>query len=143
MKLWAWHEKNLPSITHAIRTAVAATASVIIARLVQMPEAYWAAIATLVVMQSTLGATLTLSIERIVATAVGASTGALEANFFGCVRSRYCSHRIALDRVSFGEDCVSLGKHYPRDHRSNSAFGSGADHRAAQGPATGRAAWLR
>jgi uncharacterized membrane protein YccC len=38
MKLWAWDEKNLPSMTHAIRTAVAATASVIIARLVQMPE---------------------------------------------------------------------------------------------------------
>jgi uncharacterized membrane protein YccC len=66
MKLWAWDEKNLPSITHAIRTAVAATASLIIVRLVQMPEAYWAAIATLVVMQSTLGATLALSIERIV-----------------------------------------------------------------------------
>ena len=82
MKLWAWDEKNLPSITHAIRTAVAATTSVLIARLVQMPEAYWAAIATLVVMQSTLGATLTLSIERIVATAVGASVGALEANYF-------------------------------------------------------------
>jgi uncharacterized membrane protein YccC len=62
MKLWACDEKNLPSIGHAIRTAVAATVSVLIARLVQMPEAYWAAIATLVVMQSTLGATLTLSI---------------------------------------------------------------------------------
>src|SRR3977135_4603350 len=83
MKLWAWDEKNLPSITHPIRTAVAATVSVMIARLVQMPEAYWASIATLVVMQSTLGATLTLSIKRIVATAVGASVGALEANFFG------------------------------------------------------------
>ncbi|MEY2492270.1 MAG: hypothetical protein QOH24_1221 [Verrucomicrobiota bacterium] len=83
MKFWAWDKKNLPSTTHAIRTAVAATASVIIARLLQMPEAYWAAIATLVVMQSTLGATLTLSIERIVATAVGASAGALEANYFG------------------------------------------------------------
>jgi uncharacterized membrane protein YccC len=83
MKLWAWDKKNLPSITHAIRTAGAATVSVVIARLVQMPEAYWAAIATLVIMQSTLGATLTLSIERIVATAVGASVGALEANFFG------------------------------------------------------------
>jgi uncharacterized membrane protein YccC len=83
MKLWPWDEKNLPSITDAARTAVAATASVIIARLVQMPEAYWAAIATLVVMQSTLGATLTLSIARIVATAVGASIGALEAHFFG------------------------------------------------------------
>jgi uncharacterized membrane protein YgaE (UPF0421/DUF939 family) len=34
-------------------------------------------------MQSALGATLTLSVERIVATAVGASVGALEANYFG------------------------------------------------------------
>jgi hypothetical protein len=34
MKLWAWDEKNLPSIMHAIRTAVAATASVLIARFV-------------------------------------------------------------------------------------------------------------
>jgi uncharacterized membrane protein YccC len=83
MKLWTWDEKNLPSLTHAIRTAIAATVSVILARLVQMPEAYWAAIATLVVMQSTLGATLTLSIERIVATAVGASAGAIEVNYFG------------------------------------------------------------
>src|SRR5205814_6698632 len=78
-----WRQENLPSITHAIRTAVAATVSVVIARLVQMPEAYWAAIATLVVMQATLGATLTLSLDRIVATAVGASIGALEINYFG------------------------------------------------------------
>jgi uncharacterized membrane protein YccC len=84
MKLWTWDEKkNLPSITDAGRTAAAATASVVLARLVQMPEAYWAAIATLVVMQSTLGATLTLSIERIVATALGASIGAVESHFFG------------------------------------------------------------
>jgi uncharacterized membrane protein YccC len=83
MKFWAWDENNLPSITHAVRTAVAATVSVVIARLVQMPEAYWAAIATLVVIQSTFGATLTLSIGRIVATAVGASVGALEVIYFG------------------------------------------------------------
>src|SRR5438034_9042724 len=94
MKLWAWDENNLLSITHAIRTAVAATVSVVIARLVQMPEAYWAAIATLVVMQSTLGATLTLSLERIVATAVGPSGGALEANFLG-------SNLVALSVASF------------------------------------------
>ena len=82
MKLWSWEKENLPSIAHAIRTAVAATLSVLIARVVQLPEAYWAAIATLVIMQSTLGATLTLSIERIVATAVGASVAAIEAKFF-------------------------------------------------------------
>src|SRR6202040_3937131 len=97
MKLWVWDKKNLPSIAHAVRTAVAATASVIIARFVQMPEAYWAAIATLVVMQSTLGATLTLSLERIVATAVGASVGALEANYF------------AANLVAFAVAIVLLG----------------------------------
>lgn len=83
MKFWSWQKENLPSIAHSIRTAIAATVSVIVARLIQMPEAYWAAIATLVMMQSTLGATLTLSLERIVATAVGASIGAVEANYFG------------------------------------------------------------
>ena len=44
MKLWSWKKEELPSISHAIRTAVAATLSVVIARLVGMPEAYWAAI---------------------------------------------------------------------------------------------------
>src|SRR5258707_13790956 len=83
MKLWSWQKENHPSITHPVRTALAATAAVIVARLVQMPEAYWAAIATLVVMQSSLGATLTLSTERVVATALGASVGALEAHYFG------------------------------------------------------------
>jgi uncharacterized membrane protein YgaE (UPF0421/DUF939 family) len=83
MKLWSWQKENLPSVTHSVRTAIAATVSIIVARLVQMPEAYWAAIATLVVMQSSLGATLTLSIERVVATALGASVGAVEANYFG------------------------------------------------------------
>ena len=128
MKLSPWDENNPPSITHALRTAVAPTASVIIARLMQMPEAYWAAIATLVVMQSTLGATLTLSIERIVATAVGASVGALEANYFraNLVAVRGCdfSRRIVVVRVSVGEDRISLCEHYADYHRSHSAFGS-------------------
>ncbi len=101
MKLWAWDQKNLPSIAHAIRTAVAATASVIIARLVQMPEAYWAAIATLVVMQSTLDATLTLSIERIAATAVGASVGALEANYFRTNLGAYAVAIFLVGLLSF------------------------------------------
>src|SRR6266481_5073920 len=102
MKLWVWDEKNIPSITHGIRTAVATTASVMIARLVQMPEAYWAAIATLVVMQSTLGATLTLSVERIVATAVGASVGAVEANYFGSNLAAFMLSIFFIGLLSFG-----------------------------------------
>ena len=102
MKLWTWQKENLPSIRHSVRTALAATASVIVARLVQMPEAYWAAIATLVVMQSTLGATLTLSIERIVATAVGASVGALEANYFGANLIAFLVAIILIGLLSYG-----------------------------------------
>jgi uncharacterized membrane protein YccC len=101
MKLWSWKKENLPSIWHAIRTAVAATLSVLIARLVGMPEAYWAAIATLVVMQSTLGATVRLSIERIVATALGASVGAIEANYFGANLIAFAVAVFLLGLMSF------------------------------------------
>jgi len=112
MKLWAWDKKNLPSIMHIIHTAVAATASVIIARLVQMPEAYWAAIATLVVMQGTLGATLTLSIDRIVATAVGASIGALEINYFGANLFAFALAIILIGLLSIAVRLEKTAYHY-------------------------------
>src|SRR4029077_15892698 len=83
MKIWNWQRENLPSARHAARTALGATASLLIARLIGMPEAYWSAITTIVVMQSNLGATLTLSVERIVAGALGASLGAIESTYFG------------------------------------------------------------
>ena len=102
MKLWSWQKENLPSIQHSLRTALAATASVIVARLVQMPEAYWAAIATLVVMQSSLGATLTLSIERVAATALGASVGAVVANYFGANLAAFMLAIFFIGLLSFG-----------------------------------------
>jgi uncharacterized membrane protein YgaE (UPF0421/DUF939 family) len=82
VKIWKWEPENLPSVIHSIRTAIAATVSLAVARLFGLPEAYWAAIATLVVMQSTLGATLLISVERVAATALGALAGALLANYF-------------------------------------------------------------
>jgi uncharacterized membrane protein YgaE (UPF0421/DUF939 family) len=82
VKLWKWEPENLPSVIHSIRTAIAATISLAVARVFGLPEAYWAAIATLVVMQSTLGATLLISVERIAATALGALAGALLATWF-------------------------------------------------------------
>jgi hypothetical protein len=109
MKLWAWDEKNLPSMTHAIRTAVAATASVVIARLVKMPEAYWAAIATLVVMQSTLGATLTLSIERIVATGVLAGDSSFRIPRKRCYPLSPVKHRKILRPLRGGAIRSCLG----------------------------------
>jgi uncharacterized membrane protein YgaE (UPF0421/DUF939 family) len=83
VKIWKWERANLPSVNHSARTAVAATVSFVIARLFRLPEAYWAAIATIVVMESTWRATLAGSLQRIVATALGAGAGALVATYFG------------------------------------------------------------
>ena len=45
-------KENPSSVTHSARTGVAAVVSLLIARLFRIPEAYWAAITTLIVMQS-------------------------------------------------------------------------------------------
>ena len=83
VKIWKWKRANLPSVNHSARTAVAATVSFVIARLFRLPEAYWAPIATVVVMESTWRATLATSLQRIAATALGAAAGALVATYFG------------------------------------------------------------
>jgi uncharacterized membrane protein YccC len=73
---------NPSTITHSARTAVAAVVSLLVARLFGLPEAYWASITTLIVMQSTLGAALPISAQRLAGTAVGAAAGALIGTYF-------------------------------------------------------------
>lgn len=70
-------------VIHCARTTIAAVASLLVARLFKLPEAYWAPITSIVVMQSTLGAALTASGQRFVGTALGAIAGAVLATFCG------------------------------------------------------------
>lgn len=72
----------MPVVVHAARTAVAAVASVLVARFFRLPEAYWAAITTLVITQSSLGAALSISGKRIAGTVLGALAGAIIASHF-------------------------------------------------------------
>ena len=72
-----------PVSVHSARTAVAAVASLLAARLLRLPEAYWAPITTLVITQSSLGAALTVSWQRFVGTVLGAVVGAIVASHFG------------------------------------------------------------
>jgi len=74
--LLGWLEQSL-------RTAVAAGVLLAVARLLHLPEAYWAAVTTLVVMQSTLGAAWAVSTQRFIGTALGAGFGALVGNHLG------------------------------------------------------------
>ena len=60
---------------HVVRSTVAALAALLLAGLVTLPEPYWATITTLVVMQSSLVASWTVSWKRLVGTATGAIVG--------------------------------------------------------------------
>ena len=79
MRLPKWSQVKVGEFVHAVRTATAAVISLLVARLFKLPESYWAAITTMIVMQSTLGASLTISRQRLAGTALGAATGAIFA----------------------------------------------------------------
>ena len=73
----------LPVLENSVRAAVAAVASVLVAQLFRLPESYWAPITTLVITQSSLGAALSVSSQRLIGTALGAVVGAIAASYFG------------------------------------------------------------
>src|SRR2546427_7618065 len=70
-------------LVHSVRTAIACVASLLVARLFRLPEAYWAPITTMVITQSSLGAAFAVSWQRFVGTFLGAAVGAIVARFFG------------------------------------------------------------
>src|SRR5882762_10017380 len=83
--------KAWPIVLHSARTAVAAVVSVAAARLVRLPEAYWAPVTTLVITQSSLGAAFAVSRQRFAGTALGSHIrrgGHLLWFSRGCLRSQ-------------------------------------------------------
>ncbi len=104
------HWKGWPIVVHSTRTAIAAVASVLAARLFRLPEVYWAPVTTLVITQSSLGAALTVSRQRFAGTAVGALIAALVATYF---RSNL---------LVFGSCVLLLGLLCPLAHLDRSAY---------------------
>jgi uncharacterized membrane protein YgaE (UPF0421/DUF939 family) len=70
-------------VAHSLRTAVVAILSILAARMLKLPQSYWAPITTLVITQSSLGSTLAVSWQRFIGTALGAAIGAVVATYFG------------------------------------------------------------
>jgi uncharacterized membrane protein YccC len=79
---WIIAKDHPPSTGYAAQTAVAAVTSYLIARLFRLPEAYWAPMSTLIVMQSTLSAALPVAVQYVAGTATGAAVGALTDLYF-------------------------------------------------------------
>jgi uncharacterized membrane protein YccC len=97
LKSWILSGLNRQSVEHVARTAVAATVALLVARALRLPEAYWAAITTVIVLQSTLGAALTISVQRFVGTALGVAAGAWLATHF------------SLSLIAFGAGLLGVG----------------------------------
>jgi uncharacterized membrane protein YccC len=72
---------NRTSVLDAVRTTLAAVAALLLARLLKLPEYYWAPISAIVVVQSAIPPH-ELAWQRFVGTALGALLGAALATFF-------------------------------------------------------------
>jgi uncharacterized membrane protein YccC len=104
-------------LEHSARTAVTAVASLLVARLFGLPETYWAPITTMVITQSSLGATLAVSWQRFIGTVLGALVGAILATFFGpnigvfglgvCLLGFLCA-LVQTDRIAYRLGGVTL-----------------------------------
>src|SRR5207302_9335245 len=85
--------------------------------------AYWAAVTTLIVMQSTLGAPLTVSLRRFIGTILGAGPGALLTTLFG---PNILAFGIGI--FALGILCTWIGQAHPKPpeylERSTYRFGS-------------------
>jgi uncharacterized membrane protein YgaE (UPF0421/DUF939 family) len=75
------YKLTLDTLLDTARTTVAAVVSMLLARLLKLPEFYWAPISAIVIIQSTIDPR-TLAWQRFAGTALGAALGALIATFF-------------------------------------------------------------
>jgi uncharacterized membrane protein YgaE (UPF0421/DUF939 family) len=75
------YKLTLDMLLDAARTTVAAVASMLLARILRLPEYYWAPISAIVIIQSTIDPR-TVAWQRFAGTALGAVLGALIATFF-------------------------------------------------------------
>ena len=115
-------------LEHSARTAVTAVASMLAARVLKLPQTYWAPITTMVITQSSLGATLAVSWRRFIGTAVGAALGASGGKSFRDVYDRIRRQRFPvgtiLRRTANGSKRVSVRRRYAGDRFARSTSGA-------------------
>ncbi len=103
--LSAWKSRG---IEHAVRTGIGAAASLVAARFMGLPEAYWAPLTTLIVMQSTLKSSWTISLSYFIGTALGAAMGALWTSYVEPWVGLFGAGMFGLGIIGLGLVCIVL-----------------------------------
>jgi uncharacterized membrane protein YgaE (UPF0421/DUF939 family) len=75
------HHPAVQKLLDAARTTLAAAVSLLLARMLKLPESYWAPISAIVIIQSSIDPR-TVAWQRFAGTALGAVLGAIVATFF-------------------------------------------------------------
>lgn len=66
-----------PWIRQAIQTTVAALLSYLVAHALELPQAFWAVMTAIIVVQASVGAALGQALDRLIGTILGAAVGAM------------------------------------------------------------------
>jgi uncharacterized membrane protein YccC len=71
-----WLTSHGPEIRLALRVTIAAAVALLVARLFQLPQGFWAVITAVIVMQASVGGSLKAAADRFAGTLAGAIVGA-------------------------------------------------------------------
>src|SRR5579863_4825869 len=74
-RLSAWARRHRSEFRLAARTTIAALLSFAAARLLHLPQVYWAVLTAAIVMQANLGGSIKATIDRLAGTLGGAAWG--------------------------------------------------------------------
>jgi uncharacterized membrane protein YccC len=96
-------------IVQAAKIGLAGVVSILAAKLLKLPQGYWAAISAFIVMGSDVGTTMAASRDRLIGTAIGAVLGAVFATFWGV---HLLSFGVAVAATALICESLGLGKNY-------------------------------
>jgi uncharacterized membrane protein YccC len=96
-------------MVQAIKIGVAGIVSMLVAKVLKLPQGYWVAISAFVVMGSDVGATIVASRNRLIGTAIGA---ALAAVFVALLGSNLMWFGIAVATTTLICESAGLGQSY-------------------------------
>jgi uncharacterized membrane protein YccC len=96
-------------VIQAVKIGVTGVVSVLAARLLKLPQGYWAAISAFIVMGTDVSTTVAASRDRLIGTGIGAVLGAIFATLWGL---HLLSFGVAVAATALVCESVGLSQNY-------------------------------